>query len=318
MKGLKSQIENYRELPEDLRAKLTSSFLSTPKMVEYYECYTSWTAKVLLIFREKKEAPLASVVFTHQEEELSYFGMPCEIMLHDNFELKQMKKITSFIFQELSSQFKNSKISFHKSYELDHFLSSQLFTTEVIMNGVVNLQENEDIIRQGFRKSYRSLINWGKNNLKINTFDKDIQQNHIDAFREFHIKVAGRETRTSETWNLQKEIVERGFGWINLAYLNRELVSANLIVHDNTDCYYAVAASNRTLMEEENLPLAHVLMESSIFKAKAEGLKTFDFGDIRQKEENPVKENSIRKFKSGFCNSYLTKNVIHLNLAGIS
>ena len=74
------------------------------------------------------------------------------------------------------------------------------------------------------RKSYKSLINWGRKNLETKVFDaSNMDGSVMEEFENFHIAVAGRRTRSHQSWMLQSKAVKEGMGFVVMGYLDGEL-----------------------------------------------------------------------------------------------
>ena len=140
----------------------------------------------------------------------------------------------------------------------------------------------QDNLKQNLRKSYKSLVN---------KKDGIIFSPTVYNLKQLHLKVAGRKTRSDETWDIQEEMIRVGEAFVIELYNDcGTLVSAALFCMNEWCCYYAVAAS---------LPgvNSHPVIWSAIEYCKSEGLKRFDLGE---KLEGTEKEKNISKFKAGF------------------
>src|SRR5262249_30639813 len=57
--------------------------------------------------------------------------------------------------------------------------------------------------RGALRKSSRSLINWGRRHLSMRYVNKDTPDRSLfDRYRAFHAEVAGRATRSDQSWEV--------------------------------------------------------------------------------------------------------------------
>ena len=157
--------------------------------------------------------------------------------------------------------------------------------------------------KSNIRKSYKSLINWGLRELQPQVYDaSNITWEHMNNFRQLHIREAGRETRSEESWRRQFEMVQVGEAFSVLGNWNGELVSAGFFPCSKTNCYYGVSASRRDLFEK---PLFHALMWSAILHAQRLGCRWFEVGELlylNHSSDKPPskKELGISEFKAGF------------------
>ena len=181
--------------------------------------------------------------------------------------------------------------------------------------GFLDLEPSEELVYAQVRKSYKSLINWGRKNLQLQLFDKNnITVEEIDAFRGFHIEVAGRETRGRASWLEQMECIRAGRGYMLFALLEGKLVSAIMILHGTQEACYGVAVNRRDLMEQE-LPIGHWPLYHCILRAKQIGMRRFNIGLLAMSSgENKVA--NIARFKKGFCDSIEAEVIDHFRWEG--
>lgn len=159
----------------------------------------------------------------------------------------------------------------------------------------------EDLLRR-MRKSYRSLINWGKCQLEIKILTKENPDRELFlSFKEFHIATAGRKTRSDLSWDRQFAAIQNGAAFLILAYLPEHgLVAGNLVLLAEDEAYYGVGVNNRTLMANKK-PIGHWPLVAAIFEAKKLNKKTFNLGKVGP-EFATDKEYDIAMFKKGFSN----------------
>ena len=58
-------------------------------------------------------------------------------------------------------------------------------------------------IKKQVRKSYKQFSNNKFKDVEIREYDKNIDEKTWLDFKRLHIKVAGRQTRSDKTWNIQ-------------------------------------------------------------------------------------------------------------------
>lgn len=166
---------------------------------------------------------------------------------------------------------------------------------------VINLLVPETELYGKIRKSYKSLINWGKRNLLLSVLDSEtVTIEDIDSFGLLHFNAAGIKTRSHETWDLQYEMISHRESFAVLGELDGKLVTAALFPYSPKYCYYGVSAANRDLFEK---PLSHAIMWKAIQYAKELGCCFFELGPQYYPKQNPEitqKELSISAFKHGF------------------
>lgn len=158
---------------------------------------------------------------------------------------------------------------------------------------------DETSYHKNLRKSYKSLINWGRNNLKFIYINKENACfKTFQTFKDFHLKIAGNKTRSDESWNLQYTMLEQGFGELGLAYYEDNLVAGSLFVDFNDVSIYFTGVYERDLF---HLGISHYLLYNGICRLHEKKLTSaFSLGyfdtDIQDQ-----KWYNIQFFKKGFC-----------------
>jgi len=175
-------------------------------------------------------------------------------------------------------------------------------TAQPIVRQIIDLNRTEAEMFKQIRKSYKSLINKGRRDLDLSTYDKNnVSDGIMEQFRKLHVAAAGRETRTKETWQIQQNMIKAGEAFAIFGKLEGELVTAALFPLSKHYCYYGVSASNRLLFDK---PLSHAVLWEAILYAQKTGCRFFELGPIQFPGiGDPVptlKELSISTFKHGF------------------
>jgi FemAB family protein len=174
---------------------------------------------------------------------------------------------------------------------------------------IINLLVPETQLRSQLRKSYKSLINWGTKNLQLRLLDHtNVTAEAMEQFRQLHIAVAGRETRSKASWDLQLEMIRQREAFAVLGDLAGQLVTAALFVHSPKYCFYGVSASQREHFEK---PLGHIVLWTAILQARKIGCHFFETGEqlFPQQGATPPtpKELNISGFKKGFAGETHTR-----------
>lgn len=156
-------------------------------------------------------------------------------------------------------------------------------------------------IKSGFRKSYKALISSGQKLWRV--FVLDGQGADVwEEFRTLHREVAGRVTRSAESWERQYEAILAGAAF--LVYLrddSRRMVGGGLFHVTRDEGLYAVAAYDRSLFDK---PLGHVVQFRAIEEMRRRGLRWYKIGARPYVSESPAptaKELNIADFKQGFA-----------------
>ena len=159
-------------------------------------------------------------------------------------------------------------------------------------------------IRSGFRKSFKPLINVGLRNWQVFV----MQQAQADAqtwrtFQALHCEVAGRSTRTDDTWAAQLAMIASDDAFmVGLRdTANQRLVGGGLFQCTRDEAVYAVGAYDRSLFDK---PLGHVVQQVAIETMKARGLRWYRIGERHYTQDRPTPSDklvAISAFKQGFA-----------------
>jgi lipid II:glycine glycyltransferase (peptidoglycan interpeptide bridge formation enzyme) len=163
----------------------------------------------------------------------------------------------------------------------------------------IDLTQDTEKIDAAIRKSYRSLINWGKKNLSLEYVNADApSRDKFLEYQEFHKLIAGRVTRTQESWDAMYKVLENGSGELILGYESGALVSGALIIDGAKVSIYASGAYDRSKFDR---PLAHWPLYDGILRAKKRGMRNFELGSVDKASNPSQKEAQIALFKRGFA-----------------
>ena len=175
-------------------------------------------------------------------------------------------------------------------------------TISLQLNGWIDLSAGEAAQRRALRKSFRSLINWGRANMTLRYVNAANPDADVFAtLQAFHHKVAGRATRAQASWDAMFTWVAGGGGERVLGYLpGDELAAATLVVDGRAEAYYATGVYDR---ERFDKPMAHWPLWNAVERARERGLERFDLGIIPLPGAASAKEEAIGYFKRGFAMS---------------
>lgn len=173
------------------------------------------------------------------------------------------------------------------------------------MTAWADLSEGEVSLRRGLRKSYKSLLNWGKANMTISVVNREAPDRaQFDRYQAFHHEVAGRAARVQETWDALYSWIESGRGELVLGFLQSgELVSGNLVGDAEGSAYYLSGVYDR---ERFDKPMAHWPLWTAMLRAHERGFSRFELGDVPLDGAASPKEVAIGFFKRGFATDIAT------------
>ena len=155
-----------------------------------------------------------------------------------------------------------------------------------------------------FRKSYRSLINQGLKLWNVELLHT-LSDHELEEIRQFHIKIAGKETRSLETWRLQQNIInaQKCFVIRLTDKTNDQLVGAAFFNVINRYASYSLGVYERSLFAS---PIGHVVQIEAIKHMIELEVTKYYLGERHQPYEYPKpteKQSSIGFFKEGFSNA---------------
>ena len=176
------------------------------------------------------------------------------------------------------------------------------------MRAEADLDLGEDALRRDVRESYRSLINWGRRNLRlvyVNAGNPD--RGLMDDLADFHARTAGRVVHGEAVWMTLFARIAAGGGEMSMGYSqDGELVSATMVIDEADTALYFLAVYDR---ERFDKPMGHWPLFDAMLRAKARGRRRFDLGEFFQQGAVDSKEYNIGFFKKGFTSRQVTEVV---------
>ncbi|MFO1188948.1 MAG: GNAT family N-acetyltransferase [Alphaproteobacteria bacterium] len=171
---------------------------------------------------------------------------------------------------------------------------------DVKLHGLCAGIRSKDDLWRTMRKSFRSLVNWGRREtdlVRVNGSNPD--RGLFDRYRAFHHQIAGRITRSDKFRDVMFDWIAAGHGELVLTYLaDGALVAGTMIVDGKEIAYYASGVYDRTRFDR---PMGHWPLFSAIMQSMERGIKAFDLGELPQRHQADPKEYAIGYFKRGFA-----------------
>jgi FemAB family protein len=128
------------------------------------------------------------------------------------------------------------------------------------------------------------------------------------AFRQLHLAVSGRQTRSDATWDqLAQQIVRDEAFLITLRDADGRLVGGGFFRLTPSEAEYAVAVYDRALFDK---PLGHLVQFEAMREMVARGIAWYRIGQWPLPGDQPPpseKELSIARFKRNFASAVLTR-----------
>ena len=301
------------QIPAKILDEIMEHYMFSSGMIAYYEAYSGEDLQLVQVLDSKQEI-IALLPFLKRDDDLSYFGEPTRLWFNKSFLKSEQTAIFKQVIKFLSEKYIDGKLWLLMPDEFLHLAFGKISSIKTKLFGYVDLSLSDEEIRGGFRKSYRSLIDWGHKNINLERFDhSNADAEKFKELRLLHFSSAGRETRSELSWELQYELVSKGHASFYIGTMSGEAVTGALFLHDKERAFYAISAGRRDLMQT-NVALSHCLIERSIFDSKALGLKYMEFGDVSVVGCKDLKLTSINKFKKGFCTSIKPRLVYEIVL----
>jgi|SaaInlV_200m_DNA_6_1039755.scaffolds.fasta_scaffold16462_2 hypothetical protein len=277
-------------------------------LAEYYQEYYGEEFRDLTFEMSLEDSSIVSIPSHKIEQKLCYNSQPLPTDLFcDSNDIS--KKSAKLIVQNLK-QIANSKgcseiLLSDKLYEGNlSTMSAELFnqeaTYELLFNLHIDFQDfTEANFFKGLRKSYKSLVNWGRKNLVVDVVNaQNYSYDKFMKFKEFHALISGRQTRSDESWDIQAGLSQNGGGELILAYLNDELVAGSFFLDEFKRSRYFNGVYQRDLF---HLGIAHYPVYMGIVRSQMRNPHGYcHLGSIMSdNDDNKLK--NIEFFKKGFC-----------------
>jgi hypothetical protein len=319
---LSSDVQFHQITTKLLEVQHYQPCMHHPQFQSYYQNYSGENFQIhSAIFEIGSQQAILQITHDKSSRQLGYFGLPAllifspETSLGDQY--KMSKAIVKYI-EKLQADTDAMSIKFEEftpsktiGKTIDYYLNhgAELYCTP---NSVIDLTQSSEILWSQVRKRYKSLINKGKSLLDLQIIDHTtVNKELFSQFQALHLEVAGKKTRSDETWKIQLQDIEQGHAFLVAGLFENKLVSANYYQQTSSTAYYGVGVSKR---DEEHQNRSHVLMWSAMEYMQRIGLSYFDIGQSVFKKiglfEPTEKELHIDTFKKGFGGSLYPRYVV--------
>lgn len=300
-----------------LNSQVRSHYYTTENFKRYQSEYLNREFEDLSFTVFSDEGPIVSVSVMAEVGKYSFFDFPLRPYVAEGARPVEILGAMSLVKKKIVSDCKQrgvDKVLFYENSFLNKCFQDQIQNVHLIKHYYIDLSFDDNEIKNKVRKSYKSLINWGMKNLKTVIVDKNSPSEDLfESFRQFHIEVAGRETRSKRSWEIQYEMLKEGEVSLVLCYLNESLVSGAMCMNGLEIGYYGIAINNREMMADK-VALGHWPVIASAQLAKKHGLKKYTMCEINHtiysnyiNDEEKWKQ--IELFKAGFATSMEFINV---------
>jgi len=307
--------EREAYLSSELYKAVLKSYQFSESFLNYLNEYNGaeFSDFSLIVFEEDLRP--VCVFYAYAKED--YFGFYTEpaVMFQMTEDKAIQDRAFQLIVQKLESIWKENNFRTFEFYEnqfLMDWFSNQMKEKQTWNRTYIDLTLDSGLIKANIRKSYKSLINWGERNIEMILVDsRNADSVLFSKFREFHVAVAGKQTRSDRSWDLQFEAILKNQAFACFGFFESQLVSANYILLGAEDAFYGVGVYDRRLMAEKK-PIAHYPLYFSIMHAKQIGIKLFNLGVLNRAQNE--KEEGINHFKLGFSKTTDVRKSFLVNL----
>ena len=246
---------------------------------------------------------------------LNYLGNPIRIF-YQNLPIIEFKKNFFNSFFNLCNKKKIKNISLcletkEKKYENQLSLHKDIID-KVYQESFINLSLSEQEILKDISKGHKSEIK------KRSVFSYKVInfQNYtaklIFKMMELHKEVAGKKTRSLETWLENEKMILQNKGFLVCALFKDKIISYSFFFHDKLSCIYFSSCTDREYFSHAGI--THNSICCAIKYLKQIGCKYFSLGDVKTLYSKDIisdKEKNIERFKRSFGG--LTKTYIIYN-----
>ena len=298
-------------------------------MVEYYVSYYSKKDAINISFvlydHKDPGGVMPLIARTNEDREWILSSNGSEILepiFSKALARKAKKRITKelkFFIYDLAKklnikkcQFANmSLLTLSNWYLMWAEIAKKNFSTHHIC---VDLSLSLEDIRLEFRKSFKPLINKGLREWKVQIYEK-VSNEIFESFRMLHKSVAGRTTRSIESWQIQKEQINAGEAFL-VTVVNEEdtLVGGGLFTYSRDNAFYCVGAYKRELSDK---PLGHIVQMKAIETLKKNKVKWYEIGAKHLKTDGKIptkKQLLIAHFTEGFETNIIVRQHLIVDL----
>ena len=166
---------------------------------------------------------------------------------------------------------------------------------------LVDLTMSTDEVWSKIRKSYKPLINKAKETWESEIITRP-SENEWKEFSNFHEVVSGRQTRSLQTWEIQRQWIWEGSAFaIFLRDSHNKLIGAGLFTHNQHQANYFTGVYDRTLFDQ---PVGHLVQWEAILELQRRGVATYRIGErsyVGLLLAPTDKDLAISFFKEGFA-----------------
>lgn len=313
----KSSIKNIRK--NLINKNIFNKYLLEDIFVNYLKKYHSNThfEDNSFIYEEARNKVFCpnTIEKKNNETYLNYLGNPIKVF-HQNLPINEFKKnfFNSFINLCDKKEIKNILLclEIEKNKHENQLSLHEDIIDKVYQESFINLNLSEEEILKGFSKGHKSELK-KKSVFSYKVINcKNYIANLMLKMMELHKMVAGKQTRSLETWLENEKMIMENKGFLVCALLKDKIISYSFFFHDKLSGIYFSSCTDREYFSYAGI--THNSIWCAIKYLKQIGCKYFSLGDVKtlySKDNITEKEKNIERFKrsfGGFTKTYIIYN----------
>ena len=306
-----------------LSASSYASIYHQVSNVNYYSAY--FHGEIISFSLIEDSQPTAIFpIFVYQDNNewkisSNSLGLISPLFIHDipKKARKRLEKQFIEIILLISKKLKLRKIVL---FEHSHFLSNWfLLWLEradkdfITYQLAIDLRQSVESIKSDFRKSYKPLVNKALKEWDVKVCEENVDQ-AFEEFKDLHFEAAGKQTRSKESWSIQRKQIEDNEAFLVTVRDGNLLIGAGFFNFSRDIGAYSVGAYKRDLFDK---PIGHAVQMIAINQLKDLGCKTYILGQKAVALSSSIsskKEASISHFKEGFAGHVFAQPHLEINL----
>ena len=185
---------------------------------------------------------VALVAATNNHGRIDHYGLPLRISLRRGLSSQDTKTAFVQIFEKIkniSQLYEVGKVIVlggecgKPPSTIDQEMIRRMATPSLRIHGISDLSNGQATFQRSIRKSYRSLINWGRKTFKMNYVTaKNLDYNLFQIFPDFHSKIAGREQYGTALWRVFWQEIVGGKAELSLGFIHDHKLAAAVFIAD--------------------------------------------------------------------------------------
>ena len=291
--------------------------------VDYYSAYFQGENISFVLIEDHKPVAIFPI-FAYQDSNewkisSNSLGLISPLFIRDipKKARKRLEKQFIEIILLISKKLKLRKIVL---FEHSHFLSNWfLLWLEradkdfITYQLAIDLRQSVESIKLDFRKSYKPLVNKALKEWDVKVCEENVDE-VFEEFQDLHFEAAGKQTRSKESWSIQRKQIEDNEAFLVSVRDGNLLIGAGFFNFSRDMGAYSVGAYKRDLFDK---PIGHAVQMIAINQLKDLGCKTYILGEKAVALSSSVsskKEASISHFKEGFAGYVFAQPHLEISL----